>query len=60
MVLASGSLNEAYDEDQLGRAIAQARESGRFTLRQLRERAESLDVCAALHIERGLHFVEAS
>jgi len=47
------------DDDQLGRAIAQAREAGRFTLRQLRERAEALDVRAALHIERALHFVEA-
>lgn len=42
------------DEDQLGRAIAQARETGRFTLRQLRERAEAVDVRAALHIERAL------
>lgn len=48
------------DDDQLGRAIAQAREGGRFTLRQLRERAETLDFRAALHIERALHFVEAS
>lgn len=47
------------DDDQLGRAIAQAREGGRFTLRQLRERAETLDVRAALHIERALHFLEA-
>ncbi len=42
------------DEEQLGRAIAQARETGRFTLRQLRERAEAVDVRAALHIERAL------
>jgi len=48
------------DDDQLGRAIAQARGGGRFTLRQLRERAETLDVRATLHIERALHFVEAS
>ncbi|MGI8536597.1 MAG: type IV toxin-antitoxin system AbiEi family antitoxin domain-containing protein [Mycobacteriales bacterium] len=51
---------DSADEDQLGRAIAQAREGGRFTLRQLRERAEALDVRAALHIERALHFIEAS
>lgn len=51
---------DSADDDQLGRAIAQAREGGRFTLRQLRERAELLDVRAALHIERALHFVEAS
>jgi predicted transcriptional regulator of viral defense system len=42
------------DADQLGRAIAQARETGRFTLRQLRDRAETVDVRAALHIERAL------
>ena len=42
------------DDDQLGRAIAQARETGRFTLRQLRDRAETIDVRAALHIERAL------
>lgn len=42
------------DEDQLGRAIAQARKSGRFTLRQLRERAEVVNVRAALHIERAV------
>ena len=42
------------DDDQLGRAIAQARETGRFTLRQLRDRAETVDVRAALHIERAL------
>lgn len=42
------------DDDQLGRVIAQAREAGRFTLRQLRERAEALDVRAALHVERAL------
>lgn len=51
---------DSADDDQLGRAIAQARESGRFTLRQLRERAEALDVRAALHIERALHSIEAS
>lgn len=42
------------DHDQLGRAIDQARQTGRFTLRQLRERAELVDVRAALHIERAL------
>jgi predicted transcriptional regulator of viral defense system len=42
------------DDDQLGRAIAQARETGRFTLRQLRDRAETVDIRAALHIERAL------
>lgn len=47
------------DDDQLGRAIKQARATGRFTLRQLRDRAEALDVRAALHVERALALAEA-
>jgi predicted transcriptional regulator of viral defense system len=42
----------APDEDQLARAIAQAREAGLLTLRQLRSRSELIDARAALHIER--------
>ncbi len=48
------------DEDQLSRAIQQAREAGMCTVRQLRARAESVDVRAALHIERALQLGEAS
>lgn len=47
------------DDDQLGRAIQQARETGRATIRQLRARAEVVDVRAALHIERALQSIEA-
>ncbi len=42
------------DEDQLARAIAEARDAGRITLRSLRARAESVDVRSALRIERAL------
>ena len=47
------------DDDQLGRAIQQAREAGLLTIRQLRARAEAVDVRAALHIERALQAAEA-
>ncbi|MGH3117569.1 MAG: type IV toxin-antitoxin system AbiEi family antitoxin domain-containing protein [Gaiellales bacterium] len=42
------------DEDQLARAIQEARENGALTLRQLRARADSVDVKAALSIERAI------
>jgi predicted transcriptional regulator of viral defense system len=42
------------DEEQLARAIAQARELGAITLRQLRSKAEAIDLRAALSIERSL------
>ena len=48
--VASGSI----DEDQLSRAIQQARDAGLLTVRQLRARAEAVDLRAALHIERAL------
>lgn len=48
------------DDDQLGRAILQARSAGLLTLRQLRARAEAIDVRAALRIERALQGAEAS
>ncbi|MBA2280182.1 MAG: hypothetical protein H0W25_02970 [Acidimicrobiia bacterium] len=47
------------DDDQLGRVIQQARETGLLTIRQLRARAEAVDVRAALHIERALQSAEA-
>lgn len=50
----------APDEDQLARAIDDARQSGLLTLRSLRSRAEVVDARAALHIERAIHRVEAS
>ena len=45
------------DEDQLARAIAEARDAGRITLRSLRSRAEAIDLSAALRIERALPLV---
>lgn len=46
------------DEDQLGRAIREARETGFLTFKQLRARAEEVDLRAALRIERALRSVE--
>ncbi len=48
------------DEDQLARAIDDARQSGLLTLRSLRSRAEAVDARAALHIERAIQRAEAS
>lgn len=45
------------DEDQLARTIMDARALGRFTLKQLRTRAELVDPLAALRIERALGLV---
>ena len=42
------------DGDQLDRAIEEAREDGVLTPRQLRERAEDVDLKAALRIEQAL------
>ncbi|MGI8647670.1 MAG: hypothetical protein DLM55_04280 [Acidimicrobiales bacterium] len=47
------------DEDQLKRAVQEALDSGVFTLRQLRSRAEEVDLRAALRIERALVSVSA-
>ncbi len=44
----------APDDEQLGRAIVDAVQAGLLTLRTLRSRAESVDVRAALQIERAL------
>jgi len=50
----------APDEEQLARAIADARQNGLLTIRALRTRAEAVDARAALYIERALHKEEAS
>ena len=42
------------DQDQLASAIAEAQQAGAITLRRLRERAEEVDVRAALRIEQAL------
>jgi predicted transcriptional regulator of viral defense system len=42
------------DQDQLARAIAEARQRGLVSIRQLRARAEAIDAKAALYIERAL------
>lgn len=46
--------SNAPDEEQLARAIAEAREQGLLTLRTLRARAEAVGIEAALRIERAL------
>lgn len=46
------------DEDQLSRAINDARERGLLTIRQLSLRAEAIDLGAALSIERALRSLE--
>lgn len=48
------------DEDQLARAIRDARQSGLLTIRSLRSRAEAVDPRAALHIERAIQRTESS
>jgi|ERR1700722_2985469 len=48
------------DEDQLARAIQEARESGLLTIRQLRTQAEVLDAQAALYIERAIQQIATS
>jgi predicted transcriptional regulator of viral defense system len=48
------------DEDQLARAIQHARELGLVTARQLRRKADEVDVRSALHIERALNLADAS
>ena len=47
------------DEDQLARAIRESEEAGMLTLRRLRARAESVDVKAALVIERAIQQLAA-
>ena len=48
------------EEDQLARAIQEAREGGLLTIRHLRTRAEDLDAKAALYIERAIQRIPAS
>lgn len=48
----------AADEDQLARAIDDARRGGLVTTRRLRSRAETLDPRAALYIERAIQQAE--
>ena len=47
------------DEDQLARSIREAVQAGRVTLRQLRARAEDVDLQGALRIERAIQHVDA-
>lgn len=47
-------------EDQLARAIDDARDRGLITLRNLRSRAEYVDPRAALYIERAINLADAS
>lgn len=49
---------DAPDEDQLARAIDDARRAGLVTDRRLRSRAEIVDPRAALYIERAIHQAE--
>jgi predicted transcriptional regulator of viral defense system len=46
------------DEDQLARAINDARRSGLLTIRSLRSRADAVDPRAALHIELAIQRAE--
>jgi predicted transcriptional regulator of viral defense system len=48
------------EEDQLARALQEARENGLLTIRQLRTRAEATDAKAALHIERAIQRITTS
>jgi hypothetical protein len=50
----------APDEDQLTRAVNDARERGLVTVRSLRTRAESIDARAALYLERALNRSDTS
>jgi predicted transcriptional regulator of viral defense system len=45
----------APDEDQLARAVDDARKRGLVSVRALRTRAESVDVRAALYLERAIN-----
>lgn len=52
--------SQGVDEDQLSRAIADGRERGLFTLRDLRASAEAIDPRGALYVERAIHRAEAT
>jgi predicted transcriptional regulator of viral defense system len=49
---------EAPDEDQLARAIEEARRRGLVVIRELRSRSEQIDPRAALYVERALQRLE--
>ncbi len=51
---------EAPDEDQLARAIDDARRAGLLTLPDLCARAEAVDPRAALYVERAVRLVESA
>lgn len=46
------------DEDQLARAVDDARQRGLLTIRRLRSRAEAVDATAALRLERAIQQLE--
>jgi hypothetical protein len=48
----------ASDEDQLARAIDEARRRGLVVMRELRSRSEQVDPRAALYVERALQRLE--
>jgi predicted transcriptional regulator of viral defense system len=50
----------SVDADQLARAVDEARAGGLLTLRRLRERAEAIDMEAALRIEQAINRMEAA
>jgi predicted transcriptional regulator of viral defense system len=49
---------EAPDEDQLARAIEEARRRGLVVIRELRSRSEQIDPRAVLYVERALQRLE--
>ncbi len=51
---------QSADEEQLARAIEEARAQGTLTLRGLRARADSVDATAALRIERAIGHMGAA
>jgi predicted transcriptional regulator of viral defense system len=50
----------APDEEQLARAVEDARRRGLVSARILRSRAEAIDLRAALYLERALHRIDVS
>jgi predicted transcriptional regulator of viral defense system len=50
---------EGADQDQLAKAISEAQAAGAITLRRLRERAERVNVLAALRIEQALGMINS-
>jgi len=50
----------SVDADQLARAVDEGRAAGLLTPRRLRERAEAVDLAAALRIEQAINRAEAA